>query len=60
MVVRGSQEHPGANAVEDESGRVVNLSQMSRLVSRFNISCCCMYSVLQSTPYMGITLMDNY
>lgn len=32
MVIRGSAEHPGANAVEDENGRVVNLSHMQRNV----------------------------
>lgn len=29
MVIRGPFEHPGANAVEDENGRLVNLTQMS-------------------------------
>lgn len=28
MVIRGPFEHPGANAVEDENGRLVNLTQM--------------------------------
>lgn len=28
MVIRGPFEHPGANAVEDENGRLVNLGQM--------------------------------
>ena len=29
MVINGPFEHPGANAVEDETGRLVNLSHMS-------------------------------
>ena len=29
MVIRGPYEHPGANAVEDENGRLLNLTQMS-------------------------------
>ena len=29
MVIRGPSEHPGANAVEDENGRLVNLTHMS-------------------------------
>ena len=29
MVIRGPHEHPGANAVEDENGRLLNLTQMS-------------------------------
>ena len=28
MVVRGAHEHPGAVAVEDELGRVINLSRI--------------------------------
>ena len=28
MVTRGPFEHPGANAVEDENGRLVNLTHM--------------------------------
>lgn len=32
MVIRGPSHHPGANAVEDENGRVINLTQMSRQV----------------------------
>lgn len=33
MVIRGASEHPGANAVEDENGRMVSLSHMPRFVS---------------------------
>ncbi len=29
MVMKGPFEHPGANAVEDENGRLVNLTHMS-------------------------------
>ncbi len=29
MVLRGAHEHPGAVAVEDEKGAVVNLSRLS-------------------------------
>ena len=29
MVIRGPFEHPGANAVEDENGRLVNLTHLS-------------------------------
>ncbi len=29
MVLRGAHEHPGAVAVEDEQGRIVNLAKLT-------------------------------
>ncbi len=39
MVARGSHEHPGAVAVEDERGRVVSLEKMSAQVGEVTRSC---------------------
>lgn len=33
MVIKGPFEHPGANAVEDENGRLLNLTHMSLQVA---------------------------
>ena len=34
MVLRGAHEHPGAVAVEDEQGRMLNLAKLSLQVRR--------------------------
>ena len=35
MVLRGAHEHPGAVAVEDEQGRMLNLAKLSLQVWQF-------------------------
>jgi len=53
LVIKGPFEHPGANAVEDENGRLVNLTQMSLLVPRLFSEAI---GILINTPIQALSI----